>query len=170
MVLVPEMTGNDARAYVEQSLWSLSYFKQQDNRPILGDATPVYEFLLEHGKEYSGVDWTEFRGSGWRRMTRQRCFENAFKAADRYGLTYCEGFASTGIFPLHHAWCVDGENRVVDFTWRADELRADPTEWQYFGISFDLTALAFHMRGKATWSCLFDLPYGEDFNAEHFLV
>lgn len=169
MVLVPEMTGNDARVYVEQSLWSLNYFRREGQR-IFGDATPVYEFLLEHGKEYSGVPWNEFRGSGWRRMKRQRCFENSFVAADRYGLTYCEGFASTGIFPLHHAWCLDGEGRVVDFTWRADEIRSDATKWQYFGISFDLTALAFHMRGKPTWSCLFDLPYGENFNAEDFLV
>ena len=172
MVLVPEPeTGNDARKYVEQSLWSLNYFNSQGQR-IMGDPSLVYEFLLAHGKEYSGLPWKTFRGSGWRRMKPQHCFENAFVAADRHGLTYCEGYATTGIFPVHHAWCLDDDNRVVDFTWREEKIgREHPSEWQYFGVAFDLTQLAFALRGKPTWSVLFDLPYAdENFIAEDYLA
>lgn len=160
---------NDAKLYVTQSLQSLQYFKSQGQK-IMGDPTVVYEFLLEHGKEYNGTPWKEFRGSGFRRMKVGYCFENAFRAADRHGLRYVEGYASAGIFPVHHAWCLDDDDRVVDFTWREESVgRISATEWAYFGISFDIFRLAHFMTGKPTWSCIFDLPYDDPENLLTFL-
>ena len=148
---------NEAKRYVEQNLAVLSHFRNKGSR-IWGDATSVYEFLLTHGVEYQGTPWTAFRGSGWRRMKPKQCFENSFKkAATVEGLTYCEGFAYAGLISVHHAWCVDEFDRVVDFTWRVSEvIRTDQTEWAYFGVKFDIEKLARFSRGLTTWSVLFE--------------
>jgi hypothetical protein len=85
--------------------------------------TPA-QFLLAHGKHM-----TE------RRITRAKgeplaCYANAYRLAQtRKGYRYVEGFA-TSVIPLEHAWCIDGEGRVIDPTWDA-EYKPD-----YFGVVF----------------------------------
>ena len=152
---------NAARSYVEQSLDAMRYFTR-DGQKILGDPTVVYEFLLEHGIEYRGTPWSEFKGSGWRRKRERHCFQNAFHAAVQYGLQYVEGYAYAGLIPVHHAWNVDDQGRVVDFTWREANQNSSPATWEYFGVTFDIEKLARFMRGRPTWSCLFDLPYDKE--------
>lgn len=170
MITIAEPIGmNDAKSYVFQSKQALDFFKQ-DGQKIWGDPAPVYDFLLEFGQEWNGTHWKDFRGSGYRMRKPNHCFENAFRAADRYGLLYCEGYATTGILPVHHAWCLDDQGRVVDFTWRADKAgRAPQDEWHYFGITFDIFRLAYFMAGKETWSCIYDLPYDDRDNLISFV-
>jgi hypothetical protein len=93
----------------------------------------------------------------------KQCFDNSMMMVladqdDR--LTYCEGYAMTGMIPVHHAWLtLDG--RLVDLTRSlrpeaVDEFLAgkDPQEdlrdrilgtipegWQYFGIELQRTAV-----------------------------
>jgi len=74
--------------------------------------------------------------AGVRRMPAQQCFRNAFLLIDRHpdlGLTYCEGYVMLPeiALPIHHAWCIDAENRVVDPTLRTPEQNA------YFGVPVD---------------------------------
>jgi hypothetical protein len=48
----------------------------------------------------------------------KECFRNAFLLMLE-GYTYVEGIAMTesALFPIHHGWCVDTNNRVLDTTW-----------------------------------------------------
>ena len=47
------------------------------------------------------------------------CFMNAFRLMNNKGYTYVEGIAmpANTLFPVHHAWCVDEFNHVIDPTW-----------------------------------------------------
>lgn len=154
---------NRGKLYVEQTLSAYRYFKDQGSK-IWGDPTVVYEFLSEHGKAYQGTRWTKFRGTGYHKMKIRHCFANTWKACSwNDELKYCEGFACAGVIPVHHAWAIDPEGRVVDFTWRESvQSNLPPEEWDYFGITFDLDKLARILRGKDTWSILFDLPYADE--------
>ena len=68
------------------------------------------------------------------------CFENAYRLSRKTKgrLRYCEGFGlrTTIGFPIHHAWCVDQDGRVVDPTW------SDPDACEYLGITLDPTTTA----------------------------
>lgn len=60
----------------------------------------------------------------------RQCYENAGTLAIAHrDLLYVEGYAQPpGLPPIHHAWCVDTEGRVIDNTFRDPELS------QYFGV------------------------------------
>jgi hypothetical protein len=47
------------------------------------------------------------------------CFMNAFRLMSSRGYTYVEGIAmpANTLFPVHHAWCIDEFNHVIDPTW-----------------------------------------------------
>jgi hypothetical protein len=47
------------------------------------------------------------------------CFQNAFRLMEQ-GFIYVEGIAVPGGtgFPVHHGWCVDQFNNVLDPTWK----------------------------------------------------
>lgn len=53
---------------------------------------------------------------------------------------YCEGLATFGSVPIHHAWCVDTRGRVVDPTWDDviidRSLHGERRYLQYYGIIF----------------------------------
>jgi hypothetical protein len=59
----------------------------------------------------------------------KQCFGNAYRRMMHKKLHYCEGFASTGIIPVHHAWLVDMQGNVIDTTW-VDGL-------EYYGVEFE---------------------------------
>ena len=93
----------------------------------------------------------------------KQCFANAMMltladADDR--LTYCEGFAVTGLFPVHHAWLtldgklvdvtrslrpeatqefIDGKAPQADLKDRV--LGAIPEGWEYLGVEFQRSAV-----------------------------
>jgi hypothetical protein len=73
------------------------------------------EFLL-----HKGVDCqAQALPKRYSRMIPKQCFRNAAQLVQRRkGLQYCEGYflrPDIGI-PIHHAWAIDQENRVIDPT------------------------------------------------------
>jgi hypothetical protein len=140
-------------------------FFTRDGQKIWGDPRVVYQFLLDRGQEFSGTKWTAFRGTGYRKMTPALCFNNCFHAAYNYEeLTYYEGYATSNfIMPVHHAWCVDEQGRVVDFTWRAKQALHLEEEWEYFGIGFDVNLMLPWWLEKGTASVLYDLDYDSNY-------
>jgi hypothetical protein len=156
-----EIAVNAGKEYVEQMLEFHRGFKGAGK--ILGDPSPVYEFLLLHGQEFQGTKWTKFRGRGYRKMTPRQCFLNAWMMSLIFNeLTYYEGFAYSGLITVHHAWCIDSEGLVVDPTWRAKNYKLPEIEWEYFGVGFDSHKLKGWWWAKETSSVLFDLDYSSD--------
>jgi len=88
----------------------------------------------------------------------KQCFANAARLALREPtLTYVEGFAHSGLIPVHHAWTVDLKGRVIDPTWRTrpeDEYAHKVHDMAYLGIEFEIEeAVSYLLQGG---SCLFD--------------
>ena len=86
------------------------------------------DFLLQHGQAYPAPK--SARPRGVRKMTNKYCFDNAYRIACLEGWTYVEGYAA-GFFPMHHAWCVRPDGRVIDVTW-------GKVGTEYFGVPFPL--------------------------------
>ncbi|MCK9557059.1 MAG: hypothetical protein M0R50_03330 [Candidatus Cloacimonetes bacterium] len=84
--------------------------------------------LFNNGWLYRGVedivaaigvfDIAQKLPKGIRRGKARLCFMNAFRLMGN-GYTYVEGIAlpATTHFPVHHSWCVDKSNNVIDPTW-----------------------------------------------------
>jgi hypothetical protein len=94
--------------------------------------TALYDLMLEHGREYKAQSLPERYHMG----SPGNCFADAWRLmTDNPDLTYVEGWASAGILPVEHAWCVDKTGRVIDPTWAA--VRDDDIEDRaYWGIPF----------------------------------
>jgi len=91
------------------------------------------------------------------------CFKNAFVLAvkNKTRYLYCEGFASSGLIPLIHAWVVDRKGRVIDPTWCPDgtnnkmEYYGIPFDWDYVTRQFkDMKHFGFINDTKRKWSLL----------------
>lgn len=93
-----------------------------------------YPYVLKHGQKFSAQAITQSR-----RRRAKYCFSNAANLAwSGQGYQYVEGFAQSklGWFGwLHHAWCIDSDEAVIDPTWR-------PTGLRYFGVVMDYLTLA----------------------------
>lgn len=89
-----------------------------------------WAMVLREGKFYEPQPLDE---DEWFREPPGYCFDNAAEVTAEYGLRYVEGFATTPMsgMPIHHAWNLDAEGRVVDVTWSVTGL-------SYRGIEFDL--------------------------------
>ncbi len=77
----------------------------------------------------------------------KQCFYNAATAALHDGYRYIEGYAA-GIIPVHHAWCADKDNNVIEVTWKK-------TGDLYFGVEFD-PKLVMNYRDMVAESVLFN--------------
>jgi len=111
--------------------------KPDSDLHYLGDM----DMVLREGRPYESVKWTTWRGTGYRRGPERRCFSNAFDLALQHypELDYVEGFATTGLIGVHHAWCATPDGRVVDPTWREVTREDRPVDsWAYLGIPLDL--------------------------------
>ena len=83
--------------------------------------------------------------------TPKECFSNAGQhALFSEDLTYCEGFAmrSDLAIPIHHAWVVDSEGRVIDTTWN------DPQNCTYLGVEFSTKFLSKWVFKNKYWGLL----------------
>jgi hypothetical protein len=97
---------------------------------------PYGRFMLQHGTYHEAAP----KPSRLKPLMPTRCFSNAQRAvvaavsAGRMPLTYVEGYACSGnlavCLPIHHAWLIDDEGRVVDQTWESPETSV------YFGVAF----------------------------------
>jgi hypothetical protein len=88
--------------------------------------------LLEQAVLLSGENFHPIPYPESMRGEEKQCFCNATKLVleDPENLTYVEGFAVRRrlALPIHHAWCVNKSNQVIDPTW------TKPEECSYFGI------------------------------------
>ena len=89
----------------------------------------IEDFVLRHGRRYEPQSLPSAYEFGYPKA----CYENSAKLASFRHLAYVEGFAlCKGCpMPLHHAWCIGSDDRVIDTTWR--EAGED-----YFGVVFPL--------------------------------
>ncbi|KVP65607.1 hypothetical protein [Burkholderia ubonensis] len=98
-----------------------------------------------------GRDWqAQALPSGVPLGPKRRCYENAGTLAlERPELTYVEGYACPpGLIPVHHAWCVDAQGRVIDNT------LADPGNAQYFGVPISRDQLQTSVEETRHWGIL----------------
>ena len=112
-------------------------------------AIPTFaQFVLEYGREYSPSPLPK----GYRLMTPQRCFDNAFLLAKKKGLTYVEGYAEVEGVPILHGWCLDGD-RVIDVT--ASGITG------YYGVPLNLKLVQrFRIEKRNTFSIIDDWSNG----------
>jgi hypothetical protein len=102
----------------------------RDQFKLLGCGWEFYDFMLTHGTFWKGSSLPK---RYVRRMPKQ-CFYNARQLVRRSkALKYCEGIACRPdlALPVHHAWAVDTDHRVIDPTWDK------PETCEYLGIIFD---------------------------------
>lgn len=73
----------------------------------------VYEFVLKNGKPFLETDNRPVATG-----IPKNCFGNACNLAtlDKR-LYYVEGYACAFGLPVHHAWCVDRDMRIIEPTW-----------------------------------------------------
>ena len=92
------------------------------------DGPGLEQWLLDHGQY--GIVEPSPPAREWPATTPQACYENALIAAMQWDdLTYVEGYVMPDHgFPIHHAWLVDSDGRVLDPTL---DYQAD---WVYFGV------------------------------------
>jgi hypothetical protein len=111
------------------------------------------ELLAQHGRLF-----TPQRLPGKHRYrTARACFGNCLHLAMKgTGLRYAEGLAvpadaGAAGFPIHHAWCVDEDGRVLDPTWRTPGL-------VYFGVLFPFDTV-LSSQSPVNQSVLDDWPH-----------
>jgi hypothetical protein len=110
------------------------------NMHIVGPGNGAWlmqEFLLRNGQRFA----SQPKPKRYRMRRPKACFANAARLAKKSKvLRYAEGYIASPDLPLliHHAWCVDPRDRVVDVTlqnWRDGSSRSG--EAQYYGIVFE---------------------------------
>lgn len=120
---------------------------------IGGGSSLIRKMVLKHGVSGSGVKHKHKRGK------MGECFKNAAEAAIFERFTYVEGFAARAslAIPIHHAWVLDAEGRVIDLTWKRAE------ECTYIGIPFTDTVLRRELMKNRVYGLL---SVGEMVNME----
>lgn len=85
------------------------------------------------------------------RGTPRRCYDNAGTMALEEGWAYCEGFAmQPGLFPMHHAWCLNDAGEVIDPTW--PHSRGN----EYFGVALDEAFIVAQCERMGHWGIFAD--------------
>lgn len=91
----------------------------------------AHGFCLKYGVAFEGAPLPDRIDRG----IPKECFRNAALLVTSFKrkLIYCEGWGATPRvrIPIHHAWAVDAQGRVIDPTWD------DPETCVYFGVPFD---------------------------------
>jgi hypothetical protein len=114
------------------------------------------DFVLREGTAFTefSPDQPTVRGKNrYRPRIPKACFDNSYKAAlaSRGNLSYVEGYAFSKFMPVHHAWNIDRDGKIVDTTWCGNDedlgafTRPSPGV-AYLGVVFDLA----YVRGMRT--------------------
>jgi hypothetical protein len=103
------------------------------------------DFVLQHGELFTEISPHQpvagRKGNRYRPRIMKACFQNAYCAAvaSKGHLRYAEGYADGNIMPVHHAWNLDPEGRVVDTTWCHPDGAQMPTVGKaYMGLTFPI--------------------------------
>lgn len=88
---------------------------------------------------------------------KRQCYQNAGTLAiENVGLTYVEGYAQPpGLPPVHHAWCLDTQGRVIDNTF------TDPEDSQYFGVPLTAETLRQLVENLRQWGLFAEMMTAE---------
>lgn len=88
---------------------------------------------------------------------KRQCYQNAGTlAVENPDLTYVEGYAQPpGLPPVHHAWCVDAEGRVIDNTFD------DPEDAQYYGVPLTGKTLRELVESVKCWGLFAEMMSAE---------
>lgn len=124
---------------------------------VAGQWDQVCRYVLENESEENPARPGRPLPAEYERGEIKLCFMNAARLAwEDADLTYCEGYATTGLLPVHHAWCIDLDGLVVDPTWQYDHdgYARDPTTWAYIGVSFPADTLNRALVETETWGVL----------------
>ncbi len=92
-----------------------------------------------------GTSWDEADVVVRRNGEYKECYMNAYNAAVDHGWQYVEGFAMS-LFPMMHAWCVDGD-QAVEVTW-------ETPGHGYQGIIMDLEDVQANMLKTEVWGVM----------------
>jgi hypothetical protein len=115
---------DELRTYVE----FVASLRRRDKRDGYAYAG-VEDFVSSHGRV-----WAVSPVQKWPKIPVhfKGCFENALRLAKRYPARYryVEGIASGRVIPVHHAWCVDQDDLVIDPTWS----KYSTVGGAYFGV------------------------------------
>jgi hypothetical protein len=108
-------------------------------------------FLLDHGRAFE-PDAGTFKG---RRMEAKNCFGNAaMRAARDARLTYVEGYVQA-LIPVHHAWLLREDGRIVDPTLSLIGLNGQRREiGDYFGVPFQTDFVGAFLIKTGTYGLL----------------
>ena len=110
-----------------------------ESRQSMGARTTAWaygcmeDFVLRNGQSYDIVipkpKWVP-------QGVIKECFSNCLNCVIRYPdlLTYCEGYATSNIMPVHHAWLLY-QGQVIDPTWSHKKLHY-LKQVGYFGVAF----------------------------------
>jgi hypothetical protein len=111
------------------------------NMGIIGPGNGAWlmqEFLLRNGKKF----YSQPKPRRYKMRTPKFCFHNSRMLFNQShgALRYAEGYVASPGLPLliHHAWCVDARDRVIDVTLQNyDDETSRAGEAQYFGLTFE---------------------------------
>lgn len=113
---------------------------------------PPGSWLMESFVSRNGHDYAaRMLPSRYARGMPNACFQNSAALVNQHpSLRYCEGFLTMGKIPfaIHHAWALDRKGRVVDVT------LADPTAYEYRGVTFKLPEYYANLREHGVCSML----------------
>lgn len=110
-----------------------------------------YDLVLKEGCFFTPKD----RPPNISKEKDRECFRNAaLLALSNEDYNYVEGFAvSEGleVIPIHHAWCADKNNNVVDPTWKTKGT-------SYIGIKFSSQFLEETVVKNKIWGLIPEMP------------
>ncbi len=108
------------------------------------------EFYLGLGEPRTAISLPETVSRG----LMGQCYLNAGQLAMcTPTLAYCEGYACrTGLpFPVHHAWCLDGDGQVLDVTWPYEPSN------EYLGVALSPACLLNSLEETGLWGVLSEM-------------
>jgi hypothetical protein len=150
----------ELRKYLEAHVTAIKHFGREN--PKL-EYQGIQDFILREGRDYTEFSADNFNGR-YRQGIPRYCFHNAYLAAvrSRERLRYVEGYALGSIIPVHHAWNIDPDGRIVDVTWvgTGDNNNADaffvPTPGRaYRGVVFPVEYVR-EIRNSTSGACVLD--------------
>jgi len=115
---------SEVKKYLEAVVEAFEKFKMP--KPPEFRYRSIEDFVLKCGRDMGARSPLS---CGIPRGTPKQCFCNAYRHVIAGKLEYCEGFATSGIMPVLHAWLIDLDGNVIDPTWE------DGVE--YYGVQFD---------------------------------
>ena len=116
-----------------------------------GTFSVVAKFILDNGKEFSVGPYT-FVG---KRKKPNNCFGNAaLMALADERLLYVEGYVTCRGIPIHHAWNVDLDGKLIDPTLTGGLHH-------YFGVVFTTDYLKKAVLKNGYYGSLLDIMYAK---------